>query len=140
MCIDILPGHVIASFFQLDHSPAIVTSLPARLLGSFEKLVGLFILGTILSTMPFSIAKTTDFRLTATALPILSAILLMDISWFDPFATSSGRTIYTILRRVFGKLCVPVLLKFVIKQPFDMFEWYMIGGAAFRGHMLRIGN
>jgi hypothetical protein len=140
MGFNILPGHVIASFLQLDHSPAIVTSLPARLLGSFEEPVGLFILGTILCTMPFSIAKTADFRLTATALPVLLAIFFMDISWFDPFATSSGRTIYTILRRVFGKLCIPVFLKFIIKQPFDMFKWYMIGSAAFRWHMLRIGN
>ena len=106
---------MIAAFFKLDHSPAIVTPLPTCPLRCFEKPVGLLILGTVLCAMPFTIAKATDLRLTTTALPILFAILSVDISRLDPFATSSGRTIYTILGGIFRKFCVPILLKFVIK-------------------------
>lgn len=106
---------MIAAFFKLDHSPAIVTSLPTCLFCCFEKPVGLLILGTILCAMPFTIAKATDLCLTTTALPILLAILLVDISRLDPFATSSSRTIYTVFGGIFRKFRVPILLKFMIK-------------------------
>jgi len=48
-------GHVITAFFQLDHSPAIVTSLPASLFRCLQQSVCLFILRTILRTVPFPI-------------------------------------------------------------------------------------
>ena len=110
-----LPGHVIAPFFQLHHSPTIVTSLPTSLFSCLEKSVCLLILRTIFHAMPLAIAKTADLGLTPTAFPILLAIFFVYISRLDPFATSSGRTIYTILGGVFCKFRVPVLFKFVVK-------------------------
>jgi hypothetical protein len=106
---------VVTAFFQFDHSPTAVTSLPTRLLRCFEKSVRLLIFWTILDAVPLPIAKAAYLCLTPTALPIFLTVLLMYVARLDPFATSSSRTIYTILGRIFRKLCVPVLLKFVVK-------------------------
>jgi hypothetical protein len=106
---------MITAFLQFNHSPAIVASLPTSLLGGLQKSVRLFIFRTIFRTMPFSVAKTTDFGLTATAFPNFLAVLLMDIAWLNPFTTSPGRTVDTILGRIFSKFNIPVLLESVIK-------------------------
>ena len=134
------PGHVIAPFFQLHHRPTIVASLPTSLFSCLEKSVRLLILRAILHAMPLAIAKTADLGRTPTAFPILLAIFSVYISRLDPFATSSGRTIYTILGGVFCKFRVPGLFKLVVKEPFDMFEWYVVGSAAFGGHVLGISD
>ena len=110
-----LPSHVIAAFLQFDHSPAVIASLPARLLCCFQEFVGLLILGTVLCAMPFPITKTANLCLTTTALPVLLAILLMDTSRLDPFATPSGRTIYTIFGGILCEFRVPIFLEFIIK-------------------------
>jgi hypothetical protein len=92
-----LPSHVIAAFFQFDHSPTVVTSLPACFFSCFEEEIRFFILWTILCTMPFPITQTADLRLAATALPVLLPILFMDIARLDPLTTPPGWTIYAIL-------------------------------------------
>jgi hypothetical protein len=103
-------------------------------------LVGLLILGTIFVSVPLAIAKATDLYLAPTALSIFLPIFLVNIFGFNPFAAASGRAIYPILSRVFLELPIPRLLEIYIEQFFDVFEWYVVGSAAFRWHMLWISN
>lgn len=110
-----LPGHVIATFLQLDHSLTIVTTLPAGLFSCFEKLFGLLVFWAILRAMPPATAKTANFCFTSTAFPKFLAIFLVYVSRLDPFAASTGRAIYSIFGRIFCKFGIPILLKLVVK-------------------------
>jgi hypothetical protein len=65
--------------------------------------------------MPLSVAKTTDFCPASTAFSVPLAIFLMYVSWLDPFATPPGRAIYAVLRGIFCKFGVPVLLELAVK-------------------------
>ena len=71
--------------------------------------------------MPFTIALAADLGLTPTAFTIFLPILFINVPRFDPFTTTSCWTVYTISSRVFLELQVPLLLKIVVKQPFNMF-------------------
>jgi hypothetical protein len=110
-----IPSHVIAAFFQLNHGPATVTSLPPCLLRCLKKSIRFLILRAVLRTMPFSITLTANLRLAPITFAIFYPILLVDIAGLDPFATSSSRAVYPILRSVFLEFAVPIFLKIDIK-------------------------
>lgn len=92
-----LPSHVIAAFFQLDHSPTVVASLPTCFFCCFKEAIRFFILWTILRAVPLSITQTADLCLATTAFSVLLPILFVNITRLDPFATSLSWTIYTVL-------------------------------------------
>lgn len=110
-----LPSHVVAALLQLDHCSAVITPLPACLLCHFEELIGLLILGTIFTSVPLAIAKTTDLCLATAALPILLPIFLVNIGGLDPFTAASSGAIDSILCRILLKFSIPRLLKLDIK-------------------------
>lgn len=83
-------------------------------------------------------AETADLSLAATTFAVLSIPLLINIAGLDPLPTSTGWAIQPILGRVFLKLTIPSLLEVGVKQFLDMFERYMISGAAFGRHVLWI--
>ena len=109
------PSHVIAAFFQFNHSPAIITSLPPSLLCCLEKSIRFLVLWAVLRTMPFSITLTANLRLAPTAFAIFHTILLVNIAGFNPFATSSSWAVDSILRSIFLEFAVPCLLEIDIK-------------------------
>lgn len=90
--------------------------------------------------MPLSIAPTTNLRLTSGTLPIPASLILMYVAWIDPLTTSSRRTIYTVLGRVFEELPVPRLLEVEVEEPVDVLERDVVGGAASRWHVCGVGN
>jgi hypothetical protein len=90
-------SHVIAAFFELDHCPTIIASLPACFFSRFKEAIRLFILRTILPAMPFPITLTTDLRLATTAFANFLPLFFMYIARFYPFATPPSWTIYTVL-------------------------------------------
>ncbi len=91
-----LPSHVVAAFFQFDHSPTVIASLPACFFSFLKKAVSFFVLWTILCAVPLSITNAADLRLATTAFPILLSILFVYISRLNPFATSPSWTVYTV--------------------------------------------
>jgi hypothetical protein len=106
---------MIAAFLQFNHSPTIIASLPARLLGRFEKCICLFVLRTVLCAMPFTITYAAYLGLTTATFTILTTTLAMYVPRFDPFSTSSSWTIEAILRCILLKFLVPELLEVDIK-------------------------
>lgn len=106
---------MITTFLQLNHGPTAIAPLPTGLFGRFKQFVRLFILRTVLATMPFAVTGTADLCLAATALPVLLPILLVDILRLDPFATSPSRAVNPILGRKLLKFLVPRLLEVYVK-------------------------
>jgi hypothetical protein len=130
------PGHVIASLLKFHHSPTAVTSLPSSFLRSLQKRICFLIFWTVLIAMPFTIAQTTDFGLAPSTLSVLFAALRVDITWFDPLATSAGWTVYSILCCILLELLVPQLLEFGVEQTLHMLQGNMICGTALWRHVL----
>ena len=62
----------------------------------------------------------------------------MNIRGLNPLPTASGRTVYTVLRRVFLVLSVPKNLELVIEETVDMLEGNGVLSATSGRHMLRI--
>ena len=106
---------MIAAFLELNHGPAIVTSLPPGLLCCLEKSIRFLVVWAVLRTMPFPITLTANLRLATTAFAIFHTILLMNIARFNPFATSSSWAVDSILRSIFLEFAVPCLLEIDIK-------------------------
>lgn len=88
---------MITAFFQLDHSPTVVASLPACFFSCFKEAIRFFVLRTIFCAMPLSITQTADLGLAATAFTVLPSILFMDIARLDPLTASLSWTIYAVL-------------------------------------------
>ena len=62
----------------------------------------------------------------------------MNIRRLNPLATASGRTVYTVLRRVLLVFSVPKNLELVIEETVDMLESDVVLSATSGRHMLRI--
>lgn len=128
-------GHVVATFFELDHCAATIAPLPAflfrRLHESFRLWIfrafsrGVHLLRTNRAHSSFALLTTTD----------LAAILHGDIVRFDPGSAFSSWTIYTILGLVFLKLAIPGHFEFVIEELFDVLEINVLIGATSRRHV-----
>lgn len=129
---------MVATFFQLNHGPTTVASLPASFFSSIEQLVSFLVVGTLLGAMPFSITQTAHSRSTPRTFPNFTAVPLVNMRRLDPFSALPCRTIYAVLGRVFLEFLIPRLLKLDVKQLINMFERNMICCAAFGWHMLGI--
>jgi hypothetical protein len=135
-----VPSHVVASFFQLDHSPAVVTSLPALLFGHLHQTVGLFIFRAFPSCVVLAVTQDTYFGAASTTTSILSPSGQVNtyLVRFYPFTAAFGRTVKVLCSRVLFKLLVPKSFKLIVEQTLGMFQWNMLFGAAPWGHVLRI--
>lgn len=138
--------HVVATLFQFDSGTAVVASLPSFLLGDFNELLGGVVFGTCPARMPAAIAGHAHFRPTTPALTVFSprvrsaSCVNMNIRGLDPFTAAAGGTIQPVLGRVFLILLVPFHLELEVEESVYMLERNVVGGAAFGGHMLRVGD
>jgi hypothetical protein len=58
-----------------------------------------------------------------------------DMAWLDPFATTFGDAVDTVLGLVLLKLAIPCLLEILVEELVDVLEINMIICAAARWHM-----
>lgn len=65
--------------------------------------------------MPLTIAETANLGLAARALPILFAILLVNVTRFDPLPTTSRGAIDSIFSSVFLIFPIPIPLEIHIE-------------------------
>ena len=137
-------GHVIASLFELDHSRAIEAALPSFGFRHLDKPLRLFVVGAFAADVPFPVASTTDLGFAPPTLAVLPPAIGtarridVNVCRFDPLAATSSGTVDTVFSRILLKLLVPFDLELIGKQFLHMFQGDMIGGTAFRGHVLRI--
>jgi hypothetical protein len=84
-----VPGHVIATFLQLDYSLAAVASLPALLLGHLYQAVGLLVLGAFALRVELAVAEYADLGVARAAACVLASVcrVHLDLGRFDPLAT-----------------------------------------------------
>ncbi|KAI4252544.1 MAG: hypothetical protein LQ352_004238 [Teloschistes flavicans] len=97
--------------------------------------------------MPPTVASSADVGFTARALAVFPALIVttqriqhVDIFGLDPFPTTSTRTVEAILGGIFLVLGIPLHFEFRVEELFDVMQGNVIGGAAFGGHVLRIGE
>lgn len=138
--------HMVAAFFQFDSGTAVVASLPSFFLGDLNELFGSIVSRTCPASMPAAIAGYAHSGPASPALAIFSprvraaSCVNMNVCGLDPFAAAAGGTIQPIFGRVFLVLEVPLLLELEVEESFHMLERNVVGGAAFGGHMLRVGD
>lgn len=132
--------HVVAALLQLYHSSAVVASLPPLILGHLNETVRLLVPGALSSRMELAVAEDAHLCVASTTAGILPTVrkIHTDLCWLDPFTASLAGAVETVLRCVFLVFLVPESLKLVVEQPVYVFQGYMLGGAASRGHMLRV--
>ena len=106
-------GHVVTAFFQFNGGFAIVTALPALLLGDPDEFLGRCVFGTFARGVPFIVAEAADFSSTSLAFAILPAMvrtttsISVYICRLDPLAAFSGGAVDAILSCIFLILLVP---------------------------------
>lgn len=137
---------MVATLFQFDSGTAVVASLPSFLLGDFNELLGGIVFRTCTASMPAAVAGYAHSGPTSPALTVFSSRIRsascvnMNVCGLDPFAAAAGGTIQAVLGRVFLVLLVPLHFELEVEKSVYMLERNMVGGAAFGGHMLRVGD
>lgn len=92
--------------------------------------------------MPFLVTKGTHLCFALTALAVFaSAIVDISVNMirFDPLATTTGGTVYSIPGSIFLILLVPSIFELRIEELINVSERDVFVGATSRRHMLRIG-
>ena len=138
--------HMIAAMDELNGGFAVVAALPAFLFGDLDKFLCCWVFGALLRAVPLVVAETADFCLAALAFAVFSAMISSTarvdvyVCGLDPFAASTSGTVDAVLGHVLLIFLIPRFFKSEVEQLIDTFEGYCVCCAAFRGHMLRIGN
>lgn len=136
-----VPCHMIAAFFELNHSLTSMAALPPFLLRLLEELVRLFVSGTLPRIVHLPITPTADLRPATTTLTVLPAVLVAaDVLGLDPVAAPSRWAVNSVSRRELGVFPVPSLLKVGVEELLDVLERDVVGRAALRRHVLGVVN
>ena len=136
--------HVVTSFFQLYSRRAVEASLPTLFLCDLSETSRRFVFRAFFPSVPAPIAGAANFCTAASTSSILPPTIGaprsvgVDVCGFDPFAAAASWTIYTIFSGILLILLVPCLLELKVKKTINVFERYVLGGAAFRWHVLRV--
>jgi hypothetical protein len=129
-------SHVVATFFQLDHSITAVASLPSFLLRLLDQLRNLRILWTVCGLVHLVVAKRTYFGLASGTMSNLSALgIAMNVRRLDPLATFWERAVYPIFSVILLILAVPKNLEFEVEQLVDVLKRDVVFSAAAWRHM-----
>ena len=131
---------MVAPFFELNHSLAIIACLPALLFCHLRQAFGLFILGTFPSCVVLAVAQDTYFSAAPATAGIFSSSCQINANFtrFDPIPAALGGTIQVLGGCVLFELLVPKSLELIVEQTIDMLQWDVLLGAAARWHMGRI--
>lgn len=108
---------MITSFLQLNYSLAVITPLPALLLGHLNQTGSVIILGTLPSGVILAAATYTYFGAAPTTPGVLSSSghINLDFVWLNPLAAAFCRAIEVLCRRILFKLLVPKPLELIIE-------------------------
>lgn len=112
---------MVASLFELDGSFTIEATLPAGFFSYPDELLGGCVLGAFPGSVPFVVTETAYFRLaplTDSELPSVirtTALIFVNMIWFDEGATTASRAIDTVFGSVFQVFAIPILFKFVVE-------------------------
>ena len=96
--------------------------------------------------MPAAVACTAYLRPASRALPVLPAPVRaatgvdMNVGGLDPLTAAARGAVDPVLRGVFLVFFVPGLLEFEIEEAVYVLEGDVVGGAAFRRHVLGVGD
>ena len=137
---------MIAAFLELDRGLAVVALLPSFFSGELDEFFCGLVLGTLARPVPFVIAETADLCLapfTNTVFaPVSGSMACIDayVGRFDPLATTFGRTVNPVLGCEFLELSIPFDFELHVKKSVDIVQGNAFSLAAFRRHMLRIGD
>ena len=139
---DSLPSHVVAALLQFHYSPAVVASLPALVFCHLHKTVRLLVFGALSPCVKLAVAKHAHFGVASAAASVLASVGCVHayLRRLDPFATSFSRAVETVRRRIFLVFLVPEPLELVVEETVHIFQGYVLGSAAGRGHVLGIAN
>lgn len=135
-----LPSHVVAPFLELNHSLAIIASLPTLLLRHLYQTLGPFVLWTFSSCVKLTVAQNTDLgtALATTGIFSPSSQIDADLTGFDPLTAALCRTVEVLGSGVLFKLLVPKSLESVIEQAINVFQRDAFFSAAARWHVCRV--
>lgn len=108
---------MVTSFLQLNHSLAVVASLPALLLGHLHHTSGVVVLWTFPSCVVLAVTTNTYFGVASTTPTIFSSgsHIDLDLAWLDPFTAAFRRAIKVFRSGVLFELLVPEPLEFIIE-------------------------
>jgi hypothetical protein len=131
---------VVASFFQLHHSLAIVAPLPPLLLGHLDQTGGLVVLRTFPSGVINATTTDTCFGVAPTTSSILSSSghINSDLTWLDPLTAAFSRAVQVLCSSILFEFLVPKPLELIIEQTINVFQWNMLLSAASGRHVLRV--
>jgi hypothetical protein len=131
---------MVASFFQLYHSLAVVAPLPAFLLGHLDQTGSLVVLRTLPSGVILATTTDTYFGTASTASSVFATRghIHLDLAWLDPLTAPFCRAVEVFRSSILLKLLIPEPLELIIEQTINMFQWNMFLSAASWRHMLRV--
>jgi hypothetical protein len=128
-------GHMVAALFKLDHSLAVVATLPSLLFSHIDKSFSLWIFRALAAGVHLVVAQRADLCLALRAATVLATLKLVHIGGLDPLAAVLCRAVETVLCRILLILCVPQNLELVVKEVVNVFERDVILVAAFGRHV-----
>jgi hypothetical protein len=131
---------VVAPFFQLNYSLAVVALLPALFLGHLLQTIRLLVLWTLALGVELFIAQHAHLRRTCPTASIFPPIRHVHANFgrLDPLTASSRRAVQPVCRSVFLILLVPQDLELVVEQAIGVFERNVLRRAASWGHVRSI--
>lgn len=132
--------HMVASFFQLDHSRTVEAALPPFFLSNFGESIGLGILGTFSRSVHFVVTYAAYACPTFFAFSYFATILHVDMIRFDPLATMARRAVDTVSGRIFMELPVPDLFELLVEELVDILERNVLRSATFGWHVGRVAD
>jgi hypothetical protein len=135
-----LPCHVVAAFFQLNHSLAIVTPLPALFLGHLHQAIRFLVLWTLALGVEPLVAQYAYFCRACSATGISPSICQIHANprRLNPLSTSFAWTVESICCGIFLVFLVPQNLELVVEQALSVLQWNVFGGATSWRHVLGI--
>lgn len=100
---------MVASFFQLNYSPAVVAPLPALFLSHLHQTIDIVVLRAFSSGVILAVAQDTYLGAASTTASILSPSGQIDtyLVGFNPFTAAFRRAVHVLCGCVFFKLLVP---------------------------------
>lgn len=114
---------MVTPFLQFNDGFAVVTLLPALLLGHLHYAFGLFVLWTISPGVILAVAQDAYFSAASATTSILSSCGQVDanLGRLDPFTAAFRGAVQSVSSRVLFILLVPKSLELIVEQAISVF-------------------
>ena len=132
--------HMVASFFQLDHSRTVEAALPPFSLSNFDEGICFGILGTFSGSVHFVVTYTANACPASFAFSYFATILHVNMIRFDPLATMARWAVDAVSGRVLMEFPVPGLFELLVEELVDILERNVLRSATFWWHVGRVAD